>query len=438
MTVEPAKQWSRPTSAMFRSKPAAKNALRAAGDFRRRLYEILEHGSIGDRTGLIVGRLIVVLIIINLAAMVLDSVPALEARYEPLFTAIEILSLVVFTVEYALRVWVAVEHAPFRHLTARQARWNFISSPLGVVDLLAVLPFWFAFALPADLRGLLVFRMVRFLKLARYSPAMRSLLDALYRERRALFGCLVILLGAMLFSANIMYLAERHVQPDKLGTIPDAMWWAIVTLGTIGYGDVVPVTLLGRIVATATIFVGLIMVALPIGIVATAFAEEIHRRDFVVTWSMVARVPLFAGLQATDIADIMRLLRARQVEPGVVIARRGEPAHSMYFVAAGEVDIALKHERVRLGAGHFFGEVAALRRARRSATVTALTRTSLLVLDAHDLHALMEREPRIAERIREVVRTRIGRDIVTPKGDLVSEELEEAETLHQPTHGRTG
>jgi voltage-gated potassium channel len=168
---------------------------------------------------------------------------------------------------------------------------------------------------------------------------------------------------------------------------------------------------------------------------ATAFADQIHRRDFVVTWSMIARVPLFAELTASDIADIMRLLRAQQVEAGTIIARRGEPAHSMYFVAAGEVEIELKHKRVRLGAGHFFGEVAALRRARRSATSTAVTRTSLLVLDAHDLHALMDREPRIADRIREVVRGRIGRDIVTPRGDVITEELEEGETLG-PT-GRT-
>src|SRR5262249_25491513 len=130
-----------------------------------------------------------------------------------------------------------------------------------------------------------------------------------------------------LLVASIMHVIERHAQPDKFGTIPDAMWWAIVTLGTIGYGDVVPVTALGRVVTSVTIFVGLIMIALPIGIVATAFADEIHRRDFVVTWGMVARVPLFAELEATDIADIMRLLHAQQVEPGDVIARRGEPAH---------------------------------------------------------------------------------------------------------------
>jgi voltage-gated potassium channel len=169
------------------------------------------------------------------------------------------------------------------------------------------------------------------------------------------------------------------------------------------------------------------MMALPIGIVATAFAEEVHRRAFVVTWGMVARVPLFSGLSAIAIADIMELLRAEQVEADEVVVRRGEAAHSMYFVAAGEVEIALDSERIRLGAGHFFGEIAVLRRARRSATVTALNRTSLLVLDAHDLHALMARQPDIAERIREVARKRLEGRAPGQKGDLLTEELEGAE-----------
>jgi voltage-gated potassium channel len=166
------------------------------------------------------------------------------------------------------------------------------------------------------------------------------------------------------------------------------------------------------------------MIALPVGIIATAFADQVHRREFIVTWGMVARVPLFAGLAATDIADIMRLLRAHTVEAGDVIARRGEPAHSMYFVAAGEVEIELKDKRVRLDSGHFFGEVAVLRRARRSATVTATTRTNLLVLDAHDLHALMAREPRVAERIHAVVKSRVGHELVSSRGDLITEELD--------------
>ncbi|MDP1908977.1 MAG: ion transporter, partial [Hyphomicrobium sp.] len=170
------------------------------------------------------------------------------------------------------------------------------------------MPFWLTLALPPDFRFLLVFRMVRFFKIARYSPAMRSLLNVLYRERRALFGCAAMTAGATLVLAALMHLAEGHVQPDKLGTIPDAMWWAIVTLGTIGYGDVVPVTMLGKLIATVAIFVGVILIALPVGIIATAFSEQIHRRDFVVTWSMIARVPLFAELDAGEIADIMELL----------------------------------------------------------------------------------------------------------------------------------
>src|SRR5215470_6755765 len=119
---------------------------------RRRLYDILEHGSIGDRTGAIVGRLIVLLIVINLVAMTLESVPSLEARYGPLFTAIEILSLVVFTLEYGLRVWVARDHDPHRQYNAQRAQWQFITSPLGIIDLLAVLPFWLALIVPFDLR----------------------------------------------------------------------------------------------------------------------------------------------------------------------------------------------------------------------------------------------------------------------------------------------
>jgi voltage-gated potassium channel len=396
---------------------------------RHRLYEILEHGPVGDRTGRVVGRLIVLLIVINLVAITLQTVPEFETRYAAWFLGIELLSLLVFTFEYGLRMWVAVEHAPYLHSDGWKARLKYATSPVGIIDLFAVLPFWLAFVLPAELKILLVFRIIRFLKLARYSPGMRSLLDVLYAERRALFGCLVILIGATLVAATAMHIVERHVQPEKFGTIPDAMWWAIVTLGTIGYGDVVPVTPLGRVIAAATIFAGLIMVALPVGIVATAFANEIHRRDFVVTWGMVARVPLFSGLNAAEIADIMRLLRAQQVEAGEVLARRGEAAHSMYFVAAGEVEIELKHRQVRLGAGHFFGEIAALRRTRRSATITAVTRASLLVLDARDLHALMDREQRIAERIREVARSRLDGEVLTSRGDLISEELNDTASV---------
>jgi voltage-gated potassium channel len=394
-------------------------------DLRRRVYLLLEQGPVGDRMSLWVDRGLVALILTNLLAVVLESVPSLAAQYASAFGVIEVVSLIVFTIEYLLRLWVAAEHLPHRHLNPTRARLKYVLSPAGLVDLIAVLPFWLAPLLPADLRVLQVFRIVRFFKFARYSPAMRSLLDVLYRERRALFGCLVIALGIALVAATLMHLAEGHVQPDRLGTIPDALWWAIVTVGTIGYGDVVPVTALGKLIATGTIFFGLIVVALPVGIIATSFAEQVHRRDFIVTWGMIARVPLFAELDAAEISDIMGLLRARVAEAGEVIVRAGDAAHSMYFIAAGEVEVILKRKRLKLGVGQFFGEVAVLRRARRSATVTAIARTNLLVLDAHDLHALMQRDPRVATRVKEVVATRVGAEVVGPEGDIVTEEIEE-------------
>lgn len=400
----------------------ARNRLR---ELRKRVYQVLEQGPVGDRLSSTVDRFLVLLIVVNLLAVALESMPQYQTRYAGLFALIEYFSLVVFTIEYGLRLWCAVEHGPHQHLAARRARMKYAFGTAGIIDLIAVLPFWLTMFLPGDLRFVLVFRMVRFFKIARYSPAMRSLLDVLYTERRALFGCLVVAIGSSVVAASLMHLAEGKVQPDKLGTIPDALWWAIVTIGTIGYGDVVPVTALGKLIATGTIFAGLVMVALPVGIIANAFAEQIHRRDFIVTWSMISRVPLFAELDAAEISDIMGLLRAQVVEPGEVIVRKGDAAHSMYFIAAGEVEIVLKgkKEPIRLGVGQFFGEIAVLRRSRRSATVIALARTNLLVLDAHDLHALMQRDLRIAMRIKDVVDKRVGSEVVSTKGDIVSEEI---------------
>src|SRR5262247_1520099 len=401
----------------------ARNRLK---DLRRHVYHVLEQGPVGDGVSTWVDRALVALIVINLVAVALESMPRYATRYAETFALIEYFSLLVFTIEYALRLWSAVEHGPNRHLPHMRSRMKYALSAAGIIDLIAVLPFWFAMTLPGELRVVLVFRMVRFFKFARYSPAMRSLLDVLYNERRALFGCLVIALGTALVAASMMHLAEGTVQPAKLGTIPEAFWWAIVTIGTIGYGDVVPVTALGKFIATCTIFAGLVLMALPVGIIATAFAEQIQRRDFIVTWGMISRVPLFAELDAAEISDVMELLRAQVAEPGEIVVREGDAAHSMYFIASGEVEIVLKHKKspLRLGVGQFFGEVAVLRRGRRSATVSAISRTNLLVLDGQDLRALMHRDPRVAERIHEVVEKRVGREAVSSKGDIISEEID--------------
>jgi voltage-gated potassium channel len=403
---------------------AAADASQARSTLRLRLHDMLEHGSIGSSAARVLNALLIILIVVNVAAAVLESVPDLARRHDKLFTTIEIASLVIFTLEYLLRLWIAGAHEVSAGVSRWRAPFTYVLSFNGIVDLLAILPFWLALFLPFDLRILLVFRIFRFLKLTRYSLGMRSLMDALYAERWPMFGCVVIFLGTAVLAASLMYLAEREIQPEKFGTIPLAMWWAVSTLGTTGYGDVVPVTALGRIINAATIMCALVMIALPVGLVASAFSQEIHRRDFMVTWGMVARVPLFAGLSATEIGSIMRLLSSQTFDAGECITRRGEEAKSMFFITSGEIEIELENERQRLGAGHFFGEVAVLQRARRSATVTALKRSNLLVLAGDDLHALMQRDERISKRIGEVTRDRVGREVVELQSDFSTEELD--------------
>jgi voltage-gated potassium channel len=399
-------------------------------DLRDRLYELLEHDHLPYSIGSRFVRLIIAIIIIDVLAMILASVPEFDARFGGLFTVIKIGAVAVFALEYAARLWSVAGHSP-RKLSPSRDRLEYACSSLGIIDLLAFLPA--SMALIAGSRSTLVlFGVLPFFKLVRYSPAMRSLLSALHAERRTLLGCLVILAGAVLLFASLLYAIEHDVQPDKFGTIPQAMWWAIVTLGTVGYGDVVPVTALGKLVSVFTIIGGLTMIALPVAIISTAFADEVRRRDFVVTWGMLARVPLFSHLSAAEIADIMRLLRAQTIESGEILVRRGDAASSMYFITAGEVEIELPSQRVRLSDGTFFGEIALLHRTKRSGTVTARRKTKLLALDAQDFHALIERVPDLAAHIHRTAKARLADTEQARKGDLAAGEIAQAAHTDKP------
>jgi voltage-gated potassium channel len=394
-------------------------------DLRDRLYELLEHDHLPHSVGSRFVRLIIAIIVVDVLAAILASVPEYDAKLHRLFTIIEIAAVMAFALEYLARIWSVVGHS-LRDMTPMRARLEYALSALGVIDLLAFLPSTIALVM-RDRHALVLFGMLPFLKLVRYSPALRSLLAALHAERRTLFGCLVILTGAVLLFASLLFAIEHTVQPDKFGTIPQAMWWAIVTLGTVGYGDVVPVTPLGKIVSVFAIVVGFAMIALPVAIISTAFAEEVRRRDFVVTWGMLARVPLFSHLGASEIADIMRLLRARTLESGEVLVRRGDVASSMYFITAGEVEIDLPSQRIRLSDGTYFGEIALLHRTKRSGTVTATRKTKLLALDAQDFHSLIDRLPALAAHLKETAEARMADTAQALKGDIAAGEIEQAE-----------
>lgn len=396
-------------------------------NLRDRLYELLEHDHLPNSVGSRFVRLIVAIIVIDVLAMILASVPEIDAQIGRLLTVVEVGAVAAFALEYAARLWSVAGHSQ-RDVSPGLDRFEYVLSSLGIIDLLSFLPAAIALIV-GDRVTLVLFGMLPFLKLVRYSPAMRSLLAALHAERRALLGCIVILTGAVLLFASLLYAIEHNVQPDKFGTIPQAMWWAIVTLGTVGYGDVVPVTALGKLVSVFTIIGGLMMIALPVAIISTAFADEVRRRDFVVTWGMLARVPLFSHLAAAEIADIMRLLRARTIESGEILVRRGDAASSMYFITAGEVEIELPTQRVRLSDGTFFGEIALLHRTKRSGTVTATRKTKLLALDAQDFHALIERVPDLAAHVHRTAKARLADTALALKGDLGAGEIAQAETV---------
>lgn len=384
-------------------------SIRRLARLRLRVYDILEQAMPDDRSARFVHAGLVIIALMSVTSVVLESVPSLAHRFEPIFLTIEVFTVVVFSLEYGLRLWVAPLHPAYRRIKLLQALWRHLISLPSLIDLFTVLPFYLALLTTADLRGLIVFRLLRFLKLARYSPGIRSLYEAITNERRALLACVVILASLVLGSASVMHVLEQHAQPERFGTIPDAMWWAVITLTTVGYGDAVPVTPLGKFFASLVAIMGLGMLALPVGIIATSFAEVIHRRDFVVTWGMVSRVPLFRDLDADDVAHIMRFLRSRIVQPGEVVVRRGELGHSMYFIASGQVELERpKHKTARIAEGDFFGELAVLKPQKRTTTARAVVRSDLLVLDASDLRLLMVERPELGRRVDEAARMRPG------------------------------
>jgi voltage-gated potassium channel len=376
---------------------------------KQRLYQILERGRPEDRISRVVDWSLIVLIIANVVAAAAATVDSLYARYGDAFWEFEVFSVVVFTVEYLCRLWVRTEQHSLSDQGPIIARLKFALSPYGLIDLLAILPFYVAFFVPTvDLRFLRAFRLLRLLKLARYSPALATLWRVLVSERRALAAALILMAILLVTASTAIYYAERDVQPDKFGDIPSAMWWAITTLTTVGYGDTVPVTGVGRAIGGLVMICGVAMFALPVGIIASGFAAEIRRRDFVVTLGMVARVPIFARLDAISVSRISDLLRARVVPPNTTVFRRGDLPDAMYFIASGEVEADLKPAPVRLREGDFFGEIGLLRDSPRGATIRTVSQCRLLVLDKGDFKDLLEADTDLRQAIVEIAERRMS------------------------------
>ena len=288
------------------------------------------------------------------------SAPAYEAAHHWV-DAVLWTCLVYFVFEWLVRL---------RHM-ARQGRLSLYAlSGSGVVDAIGALAVPVALLSGIEPRTAWLLSILWVLKVVPGIPGLRQLRRVLVLESGPLLSVLVIFLMVVFLASVAEYFLERDVQPATFGSVPAALWWAVVTLTTTGYGDVVPITPLGRMVAALVMICGLGVFGLWTGILATGFAAETRRDNFLKTWETVSKVPFFAALGPAAIADVTHMLRTMDLPARTMIIRKGQQGDCMYFIAAGEVEVELPGKKVALGEGAFFGEMALLGNNVRGANVT--------------------------------------------------------------------
>ena len=340
----------------------------------------------------------------GIAIMLADTVAEWRQAYSRMLDIGFQIACAFFFIEYALRL-LAAPGAPGAYRGGWRARLAWAVSAGGIVDFLGALPGVLDVLFNPKYASLYGFVWV--FKPVRYAPGLASLQRVISHARHALLSVLLGFGIVLLAAASLAYLLERNAQPELFGSIPLALWWAIVTLTTTGYGDVTPVTPLGRVLAGFVMVSGILVFALWAGILATGYAEELRRREFLRTWDLVAKVPFFNTVGASVIADVARLLRPRDYPARAVIVRRGAAGESMYFIAAGEVEVRLRPGNVRLGPGEFFGEIALLTGEPRNATIVAVQPCTLLTLDIVDFRQLLGRQPDLARVVSEEAERRL-------------------------------
>ena len=243
---------------------------------RKWLYQVLEQYQQGLLSRLI-NISLMLLILANVASIVAASEESINQRYGDYFHYFEMFSLIVFTIEYLIRVWVSVERSEKDLTHPLKSRFRYLFTPMALVDLLAILPSVFLL-LGSDFLILRVLRLVRIFKLTRYSRSMELLITVSKQEAETILSAIFILIILIIISATGIHIVEGDIQPEEFGSIPRALWWATVTLTTVGYGDVVPITALGRMLGIIIVITGIGMAALPAGILASGFTSEIGRR----------------------------------------------------------------------------------------------------------------------------------------------------------------
>ena len=293
-----------------------------------------------------------------------------------------------------------------RHAFMAQRGLAYVISGRGLLDAVAAAAIPLAIIVGANPKTAWLLGVFWMLKVVPGIPGLRQLRRVLVLESGPLLSVLVIFLMVLFLASVAVHFLERGVQPVAFGSVPATLWWAVATLTTTGYGDVVPITPLGRLIAALVMICGLGVFGLWTGILATGFAAETRRDNFLKTWESVSKVPFFAALGPSAIADVTHMLRTMDLPARTMIIRKGQTGDCMYFIAAGEVEVDLPGKKVTLGEGAFFGEMALLGNNLRSANITTKRVSRLLVLDLVDFRMLMARHPDLAETIDAEARRR--------------------------------
>jgi voltage-gated potassium channel len=247
--------------------------------YKNRIYEILEVASEDDAVSRAFDVFIIALIFFNVLAVILETVESLAARYAQFFATFEIISVAVFTVEYILRLWVCT--AAGKEIHPLIGRLRFIANPMSLIDLAAILPFYLPVMIPLDprfLRALRLFRLFRLFKMGRYSESLQTLGNVLKSKKEEIIVTFFVISLLLVFASSVIYYVEHDAQPEAFSSIPAAMWWGVATLTTVGYGDVYPITPIGKFLGAVIALLGIGMFALPAGILASGFAEELQKK----------------------------------------------------------------------------------------------------------------------------------------------------------------
>lgn len=245
---------------------------------RFKTYQLLESETGSSLTAKIITWFLISLIITNVAAVIIASEQEYYQLHKELFVTFELISLSLFCLEYLLRVWCCVEATKYKSLTKLKARCKYMLTPMALIDLVAVLPFIIAMFLSIDLRALRLIRVLRLLKLTHYFKGFNIFITVIIKESKSIAAAMMVMIFFIVIAASLMHSIEGKVQPESFGSIIQAFWWAVVTMTTVGYGDVVPVTAMGKMISTFIMLTGVGLVALPAAMLAARFSEELRER----------------------------------------------------------------------------------------------------------------------------------------------------------------